>query len=74
MTRTGNANYFKVKKDGHVYEAFIDGDFTSESNVEDMGEDERMYEAVISIRVLAYLVGDADQEKPTVVRRENVMR
>ena len=41
-----------------MFEAFS-SDFTSESNVEDMGEDERMYEAVISIRVLAYLVGDA---------------
>tara|TARA_R110000824_G_scaffold247867_1_gene436918 strand:- start:4845 stop:5663 length:819 start_codon:yes stop_codon:yes gene_type:complete len=74
MTRTGNANYFQVTKDGHVYEAFISSDFTSESNVEDMGEDERMYEAVIDIRVLAYLVGAGpNQEKPTVVRRENAV-
>jgi hypothetical protein len=74
MTKTGNANYFKVKKDGHVYEAFINSDFTSESNVEDMGEEERMYEAVIDIRVLAYLVGQgSNQEKPTVVRRENAV-
>ena len=26
-----HANYFKIKKDGHVYEAFIDSDFTSDS-------------------------------------------
>ena len=74
MTRTGNINYFKVKKDGHVYEAFIDSDFTSDSNVEDMGEDARMYESQISIRVLAYLVGEgANQEKPSIVRRENAV-
>lgn len=74
MTRTGNANYFKVEKDGHVYEAFIESDFTSDSNVEDMGEDERMYESVVGIRVLAYLVGSGpNQEKPTVVRRENAV-
>ena len=74
MTKTGNANYFKVKKDGHVYEAFINGDFASESNVEDMGEEERMYEAVIDIRVLAYLVGQgSNQEKPSVVRRESAV-
>ena len=74
MTRTGNIDYFKIKKDGHVYEAFIDGSFSSNSNVEDMGEDERMYEAEIDIRVLAYLVGEgSNQEKPFVVRRENAV-
>jgi hypothetical protein len=74
MTRTGNINYFKISNDGHIYEAFIDSDFTSDSNVEDMGEDARMYESQISIRVLAYLVGEgANQEKPTVVRRENAV-
>tara|TARA_Y100001938_G_scaffold144021_1_gene217815 strand:+ start:471 stop:1289 length:819 start_codon:yes stop_codon:yes gene_type:complete len=74
LTRTGNIDYFKIKKDGHVYEAFIDGSFTSDSNVEDMGEDERMYEAEINIRVLAYLVGDgSNQEKPFVVKRQNAV-
>lgn len=74
MTRTGNINYFKIKKDGHVYEAFIDSDFTSDSNVEDMGEDARMYESQISIRVLAYLVGEgANQESPSIVRRQNAV-
>ena len=74
MTRTGNINYFTVKKDEHTYEAFIDSDFSSKSNVEDMGEDERMYECEISIRVLAYLVGSGpNQEKPFVVRRQNAV-
>lgn len=74
MTRTGNINYFKIHKDGHVYEAFIDSEFASDSNVEDMGEDARMYESQISIRVLAYLVGEgANQEKPSVVHRENAV-
>jgi hypothetical protein len=74
MTFTGNNNYFKIKKDGHVYEAFMDGTYTSDSNVEDMGDDERMYEAEINIRVLAYLVGEgSNQDKPSVVRRENAV-
>jgi len=74
MTRTGNINYFTVKKDGHSYEAFIDSEFSSDSNVEDMGEDERMYESQISIRVLAYLVGEGpNQDKPSVVTRENAV-
>jgi len=74
MTRTGNIDYFKISKDGHTYEAFIDGSFSSNSNVEDMGEEERMYEAEIDIRVLAYLVGEgSNQEKPFVVRRENAV-
>tara|TARA_Y100000310_G_scaffold340540_1_gene436643 strand:+ start:141 stop:959 length:819 start_codon:yes stop_codon:yes gene_type:complete len=74
MTRTGNINYFKIYKDGHTYEAFIDSNFTSTSNVEDMGDDERMYETEIDIRVLAYLIGEgSNQEKPFIVRRENAV-
>jgi hypothetical protein len=74
VTRTGNINHFMLRKDGHKYESFIDGTFTSNSNVESMGEDERMYETEINLRVLGYLVGDSvNQVKPTVVRRENAV-
>jgi hypothetical protein len=74
MTKTGNINYFQLKKDGHSYEAFIESDFTSTSNVEDMGEEERMYESEISIRVLGYLIGEgSNQEQPYVVRRQNAV-
>jgi len=74
MTATGNINYFTVIKDGHKYEAFIESDFTSTSNVEEMGEDERMYECEIDIRVLGYLVGAGpNQEKPFIVKRQNAV-
>tara|TARA_R110002110_G_scaffold131466_1_gene312327 strand:- start:376 stop:1194 length:819 start_codon:yes stop_codon:yes gene_type:complete len=74
MTKTGNINYFQLKKDGHSYEAFIESDFTSTSNVEDMGEEERMYESEIKIRVLGYLIGEgSNQEQPYIVRRQNAV-
>tara|TARA_B100000519_G_scaffold61998_1_gene52475 strand:- start:3842 stop:4660 length:819 start_codon:yes stop_codon:yes gene_type:complete len=74
VTKTGNINHFMLNKDGHRYEGFIDGSFSSNSNVEEMGEDERMYETEINIRVLGHLVGEGpNQEKPKVVRRENAV-
>jgi hypothetical protein len=74
ITKTGNINHFMLNKDGHRYEAFIDGSFSSNSNVEEMGEDERMYETEINIRVLGHLVGEGpNQDKPKVVRRENAV-
>ena len=74
ITKTGNINHFLLNKDGHKYEGFIDGSFSSNSNVEEMGEDERMYETEINIRVLGHLVGEGpNQDKPKVVRRENAV-
>jgi hypothetical protein len=74
MTKTGNINYFRIENEGHKYEAFIEPDFSSTSNVEDMGEEERMYECEIGVRVLAYLVGEgSNQEKPFVVKRQNAV-
>jgi len=74
MTKTGNINHFLIDNEGHTYEAFVDSDFTSTSNVEDMGEEERMYETEINIRVLAHLIGQgSNQEKPFIVRRENAV-
>jgi len=74
LTKTGNINYFMLEKDGHKYEAFIDGSLASTSNVEQMGEDERMYETEVKLRVLAYLVGEGpNQDQPKVVRRQNAV-
>jgi len=74
LTKTGNINYFLLHKDGHKYEAFIDGSASSTSNVEQMGEDERMYETEIKLRVMAHLVGQGpNQTQPSVVRRQNTV-
>jgi len=72
VANTGGLNYFTLKRNGHFYEAFIQSEYSTSDNVGSMGDDERTFESKISIRVLAYLIGeDANQSKPFNVVREN---
>ena len=76
FVRQGGLNRmpFRIDSDGHKYEAFIDGSINNLSNVADIGMKQRNYETMISLKVLGYLFGDGDnQEKPTIVRRENAV-
>tara|TARA_Y100000310_G_scaffold309423_1_gene353499 strand:+ start:2133 stop:3008 length:876 start_codon:yes stop_codon:yes gene_type:complete len=73
-TRTGQANAFVMKRNGHLYEAFIDQGFAQTNNVADLGEDLRMYNTDITIRVLGYLIGEGENDdRPIVKIHENVV-
>lgn len=75
ITRTGQINHFIFKKDGHRYESFIQQDFTSNKNVSNFLEEERMFENKVQIKVLGYLIGEGtNREKPQIVIRENVVK
>ena len=75
ITTTGQINSFVVKKDGHRYEAFIQQDFSFNNNVKNLGEEERMFESTVSIKVLGYLVGEGfNRKKPVLSRRENQVK
>ena len=74
-TRRGGVNNFSVEYDGLRYEAFMDADFGTESNVGELGADERKYEAKINIRVLATLLGEgANADRPKTVIRESAVK
>jgi len=73
-TRRGGVNNFIIEYDGQRYEAFMDADFGTESNVTELAADERKYEAKMSIRVLATVVGDGtNADKPKIVVRESAV-
>jgi len=75
MSRTGAINTFVIRRDGHVYESFIQQDFSQNNNVASLGEDERSYQTTVAIEVLGYLIGDdVNQEKPKIVVRENAVQ
>ena len=43
--------------------------------MQDLGEDERMFETKLDIRVLGHLIGQGNnQEKPKIVIRENAVK
>jgi len=75
VTSAGGINYdVLVGHAGHRYEAFMDSDFSTTTNVADMGEEARVYETTIGLRVLGYLVGATkNQEQPNIVVRENAV-
>ncbi len=73
--RTGQINAFVMKRNGHLYEAFIDQNFTHNNNISNLGEDMRMFSTDINIRVLGYLIGDGNNaDRPIVRVDENVVQ
>ena len=75
LTTTGQINSFVLKRDGHRYEAFIQQDFAMNNNTKNIGDEERMFETTINIKVLGYLVGEGyNRSKPVLARRENQVK
>tara|TARA_Y100000310_G_scaffold208301_1_gene208865 strand:+ start:1724 stop:2638 length:915 start_codon:yes stop_codon:yes gene_type:complete len=66
--RTGQINSFILKRNGHLYEAFIDQNFTHSNNVNNLGEEMRMFTTEISIKVLGYLIGENENDDRPIVR------
>ena len=68
LARTGQINAFTLKRNGHLYEAFINQDFAQTNNVDDLQEEMRMYTTEIGIRVLGYLIGEGVNDDRPIVR------
>ncbi|MBL18927.1 MAG: hypothetical protein CMC82_03730 [Flavobacteriaceae bacterium] len=68
MARTGQINSFLMRRNGHIYEAFIDQNFAHNNNAADLNEDNRMYSTDIVIRVLGYLIGEGENDDRPIVR------
>ena len=74
MTRTGQINSFVMRRNGHLYEAFIDQGFAHNNNVANLDEEMRDFSSEISIRVLGYLIGEGENDDRPIVRvDENVV-
>lgn len=72
ITRTGQINSFVMKRNGHLYEAFIDQSISTSNNVGSMAEDERTFISTVNVKVLGYLIGNGPNSKePIVERRQN---
>jgi len=74
MTRTGQINSFVMRRNGHLYEAFIDQGFSQSNNVANLGEDERQFTSEITIKVLGYLIGEGkSDDRPIVTKEESIV-
>ncbi len=74
MTRTGQINSFIMRRNGHLYEAFIDQGFTQSNNVATLGEEERQFTSEVNIKVLGYLIGEGNSDdRPIVTKTESIV-
>lgn len=72
MARTAQS-YFVISYESHRYECFMEQDFQQES-ITNLGEEERKYKSVVTVKVLGYLIGEGEnQEKPQVLTTENAV-
>jgi len=72
--RTGQINGFVMRRNGHLYEAFIEQGFNHSNNVSNLGEDMRMFQTDVTIKVLGYLIGEGNNDDRPIVRvEENVV-
>lgn len=72
---TDNINTFIIYSENHKYEAFIDDSLNLTDNLDNLGEEEKRYEATIKMRVLGFVTGkgvNEDSQKVSV--RENLVK
>ena len=70
IVRPGQINSFLLRRNGHLYEAFVDASFNHNNNVSDMQEDMRVFTSEFSIKVLGYLIGEGPNDDRQLVRIE----
>lgn len=72
MAKTAQS-YFVISKDGHRYECFMSPEFSQDS-IAELGEEERKYKSVITIKVLGYLttVGDNKEDRNVEIKENAV--
>ena len=59
-----------MRRNGHLYEAFIDQGFNQSNNVANLGEDERQFTSEINIRVLGYLIGEGNSDDRQIIHKQ----
>ena len=74
ITRTGQINGFLLRRNGHLYEGFIQEGFSHNNNVGNLQEDMRMFTSDITIKILGHLIGEGESDDRPIVRvDENVV-
>jgi len=74
LTFTGAVNYFIIENDGHRYECFMDQNYSSNNNVTNLQNRERIFNSQITIKVLGHLTGKGKNDnRPNITKRENIV-
>ena len=74
IARTGQINAFVMRRNGHLYEGFVDQGFTHSNNVNNLAEEVRMFSSEVTIKILGYLIGEGENDDRPIIRvDENVV-
>jgi len=74
IVRTGQINNFFINADGHKFEGFLPNEFSQNNNVRNLGDNERIFETRIDVRILGYLIGaNKNDERPKMTIRQNAV-
>lgn len=69
-----NHKYFSMRYDNHLYEGMIDPNFSNDNNAATLNEEERIFNSVVNIEVLGYLIGGGENEDSNIEKTyENVV-
>ena len=63
-----NHKYFTVTHDNHMFEGFIDNSFSNDNNAAKLDEEERIFNSVINVSILGYLIGGGDNENANIAK------
>mgnify|MGYP001495786103 CR=1 FL=1 len=64
-----NHKYFSLSHDNHLFEGFIDNSFSNDNNAAKLDEEERIFNSVINVNVLGYLIGGGDNEDVNLAKK-----
>ena len=69
-----NHKYFTVKEGNHLFEGFIENSFSNDNNAAKLDEEERIFNSVVNVGILGYLIGAGDNENSNLAKiYENVV-
>ncbi len=72
---SGHINGFMIGQEPHRYEAFFPSNFSSDNNVTTMGDNEKMYQTTIDMKVLGYLLNDdKNSEYLEIEKRQTIVK
>lgn len=64
-----NHRYFILGQDNHLFEGFIDGTFSNDNNAAKLDEEERIFNTIVNIEVLGYLIGGDENEHTNLAKK-----
>lgn len=69
-----NHKYFTMVQDNHLFEGMIDNSFSNDNNAAKLDEEERIFNSVVNIDVLGYLVGSGINDDVNLEKKyENIV-